>query len=80
LAEVKTHEELVNVLSEGFDTFPPINILYSTRDDHYGYFALGKFPLRSHPHMGMFIQDGSLSANDWLGYVTGKDKLHLIDP
>jgi acyl-homoserine lactone acylase PvdQ len=30
--------------------------------------------------MGMFVQDGSKSANDWLGYVTGKDRLHLIDP
>jgi hypothetical protein len=30
--------------------------------------------------MGMFVQDGSISENDWLGFIKGKDKLHLEDP
>jgi hypothetical protein len=30
--------------------------------------------------MGMFVQDGTKSENDWIGCVKGKDRLHLSDP
>lgn len=57
-----------------------MNLVFSTRDDHIGYIAVGMVPLRRHHHAGMYVKDGSKSDNDWIGAIQGKAKLHLIDP
>lgn len=62
------------------DYGPPFNMIYSTKDNHIGYVALCRIPIRRHPHTGMYVQDGSKSQNDWVGFITGRDRLHVYDP
>lgn len=38
---------------------PPMNMVYITKDDHYGYISVGPTPKRRHPYMGMYAKDGS---------------------
>lgn len=67
-------------MSKYTDYGPHFNLLYSTADDHIGYHGVGLIPLRRHPHMGMYVKDGTNSDNDWLGFIKGADKLHAEDP
>lgn len=62
------------------DHAPPMNLLYITKDAHIGYQMVGPHPVRTHPHMGMYVKDGSDSRNDWVGFVRDEEKLHLRDP
>lgn len=57
-----------------------MNVVYITKDDHFGYVALGPTPLRRHPHMGMYIKDGTDPKNEWLGFVRGNNRLIVEDP
>lgn len=41
---------------------------------------MGMLPLRRDPHSGVYVKDGSLSENDWIGFVQGENKLHCEDP
>lgn len=50
-------------------TGPNMNALYSTRDNHIGYIAIGSLPLRKNHESGLFIKDGSTSENDWMGLI-----------
>lgn len=56
-----------------------MNMLFITQDDHYGYIAVGPTPKRRHPHMGMYIQDGTKSENDWIGFIQPHERLFVDD-
>lgn len=56
-----------------------MNMMYITADDHYGYLSVGPVPKRRHPHMGMYVKDGSKPENDWIGFVQPEERLHLDD-
>lgn len=71
------YSQVLDVLEKYTDYGPPFNLVYSTRDNHIGYYAIGLIPLRKHPHNGMYVKDGTNSDNDWIGFIQGKDKLHL---
>lgn len=71
---------MVQTVFDKSDFGPPFNMIYATKDNHIGYVAMGLVPLRRHPHMGMYVQNGSSSDNDWLGFLKGNDKLSLQDP
>lgn len=77
---MKDFSEVLPYLTKYTDYGPAFNLLYSTADDHIGYYAIGVIPLRRHPHSGMYVKDGTQSENDWIGFVQGEDKLHLEDP
>lgn len=80
LAEFESHADTINLLHTSTDYGPHFNLLYATADDHIGYYAIGLIPLRRHPHMGMYVKDGTNSDNDWIGFIRGSDKLHMEDP
>jgi penicillin amidase len=71
---------LIYFIQETTDYLPVLNLIYSTKDDHIGYQAVGVVPIRRNPHSGMYVKDGSLSDHDWVGFIQGKDKLHIEDP
>lgn len=57
-----------------------MNLLYSTVDGHIGYQQLGSYPIRKNHQSGMYIKDGTTTAEDWVGLVAPEDKLSLHDP
>ena len=70
----------MDTLEDVSDYAPTLNFLYITADDHFGYQTSGPHPIRSHPHHGMYIKDGSTSKYDWKGVLKGKEKLAVHDP
>lgn len=62
------------------DYGPNMNALYSTKDNHIGYVAIGSVPVRRNPESGNFVKDGSTTKNDWIALIQQKAKLSLHDP
>ena len=79
LSEIDNHDDLVAVLRSNLAELMPVNLLYITVDDHFGYAELGKQPIRRHPHMGMFIKNGTLPESDWVGFVKPEQRLQVWD-
>ena len=59
IAQVRDYNILIEMLKSFSEHGPPMNMLYITADDHYGYISVGPTPIRRHPHMGMYVKDGS---------------------
>lgn len=57
-----------------------VNIVYITIDDHIGYTQLGKYPLRSNSIQAGYIKDGTTTDHDWLGFLPGHQRMHIVDP
>ena len=57
-----------------------MNFLFITKDDHILFQNVGEYPIREHPHHGMYVKDGSTSKYDWKGYLKSSEKLSIADP
>lgn len=42
-----------------------LNLIYATVDNHIGYYAQGKLPVKNSPHHHHFL-NGSDPKNDWI--------------
>lgn len=80
MAEVRSFNEMQDLLADYTDYGPPFNFVYITKDNHIGYMSVGVIPIRKNIHSGMYIKDGTSSENDWVGLIRGTDKLHVNDP
>lgn len=45
-----------------------------------GYTPVVNYPIRKYPYASAYIQDGSLSENDWQGYVPFDQLPKVINP
>lgn len=66
LMKAKNYDDYSNALS-GYDA-PAQNFVFAARDGDIALKVNGKLPIK-HKEQGRFVQDGSLSANAWQGYI-----------
>ena len=57
----------------------PLNFIYADVDDHIGYWAAGRYPIRKTGH-GTVPYDGATDAGDWTGYIPFQSTPHVYDP
>jgi len=60
-------------------TGSPLNFVYGDVDDHIGYWAAGRYPIRKRGD-GSVPHDGASDAGDWIGYIAFEKTPHLYDP
>ncbi|HKQ08254.1 MAG TPA: penicillin acylase family protein [Blastocatellia bacterium] len=62
----------------GYTGFP-LNFIYADVNDHIGYWAAGRYPIRKTGH-GTTPYDGATDAGDWTGYIPFDSTPHVYDP
>jgi penicillin amidase len=72
-------EELLTALADW--RFPSANCVFGDRAGNIGYTTVGAIPVRSaaSPELNL-AHDGSLSANDWQGFVPAELLPHVLNP
>lgn len=58
---------------------PGQNVVFASTDDSIAMTVQGKFPIKK-PGQGRFILDGSLTSNDWRGFIPDKDLPQIVNP
>jgi acyl-homoserine lactone acylase PvdQ len=53
------------------DNGPTVNLVYITQDDHIGYQAIGKYPIKPYFAEGAYVKDGTTNKYDWTGFLSG---------
>lgn len=66
---------------DGVNSFaiPGQNFLYSDKQGNIGYVMGAKIPVRSNS-ASTIISDGKISANDWKGFLSQKEKISFLNP
>jgi len=62
----------------GYTGFP-LNFIYADVNDHIGYWAAGRYPIRKTGH-GTTPYEGATDAGDWTGYIPFDATPHVYDP
>lgn len=56
-----------------------LNIVYATTDNHIGYYAQGRLPVKKNPgHTG--FRNGTDPANDWIAFYNLEEQPRVMDP
>lgn len=73
-------DEFYDALSDW--SYPPVNLVFADAGGRVGYAVTGDVPVRRGGAVlaGVIPQDGSASANDWLGILPHGLEPHLLDP
>ncbi|MEI6311588.1 MAG: penicillin acylase family protein [Bacteroidota bacterium] len=58
---------------------PAQNFVFACKDGDIAIQQQGKFPIQR-KDQGVFIQDGSLTSNDWKSYIPFEDNPHMVNP
>lgn len=58
---------------------PAQNIVFASRTGDIAITVAGKFPIKQ-PEQGRFVQDGSLSANAWKGFIPADQIPKVLNP
>ncbi|KRW99262.1 hypothetical protein PPERSA_03968 [Pseudocohnilembus persalinus] len=57
-----------------------LSIVFATADNHIGFYSTGRLPIRKNPKQGLFIQDGTNSENNWMGFTKPDELANILDP
>lgn len=77
LMTAKNYQDYV-AAAENF-THPAQNIIFASTEGDIAIRVQGDFPIKR-PGQGRFIQDGSNTQNDWLGYISQADIPQIKNP
>lgn len=77
LNRAKNYEEYLAAI-ETYES-PAQNFAYADRKGNIAIWHQGKLPLKN-KEQGKFVQDGSLSENDWQGFIPQKHNPHSYNP
>lgn len=77
LMQAKNYADYANALQ--FFGLPASNFVFASRSGDIALWVNGRLPLRR-PGQGVFVQDGSSSANGWAGYVPHAQLPHHLNP
>lgn len=58
---------------------PGQNVVFASTEDSIALTVQGKFPIKR-PDQGRFILDGSLTSNDWQGFIPEEDLPRVVNP
>jgi acyl-homoserine lactone acylase PvdQ len=72
---LKEVEEAVHLVS-----VPSMNILFATKDNDIGYYAIGKYPKRKRLLDMLFIKNGSDPLQEAMEFYDIKDNPHVVNP
>lgn len=77
LTRSKNYEDYQKALSAY--SFPAQNVVFAAKDGDIAITVAGKLPLKRQ-QQGKFIQDGSLSANGWSGFIPWRHNPRIRNP
>ncbi len=68
------------MLMNGLSFTPGFTIVAATVDNHILMRQTGANPIRPNYDSGNYVQDGTSTKNDWLGFMPPEDRVMVIDP
>lgn len=79
--DIDNYHDLKKALTETLNDGPPMNLVFITRDGHFGMQNIGSYPIiNNQAEESGFIKDGTTSQHDWIGLIKGKDRIFVEDP
>ena len=59
---------------------PSQSAVFATTEGDIAFLVTGRAPLRKHQRQGAIVKDGTLSENDWQGFIPFEEMPHVINP